>query len=149
MQILSLVTGPESVPESVRLTAEIRAFNAEIDFRLRFLHMEIDQAVAARTALVGELGAESEHMRILDVAEGPPLQTAATLALLLQRERPSLLVILGDGELQEPAAAAATAVGTRMAMFGERRGAAPDALDLGADAATAVERITGVAREIR
>ena len=72
----------------------------------------------------------------------------AGLALLLARERPALAVLIGDGDLRAPGVAAAAEAGIRLAFFGNRRGSADGALDLGAEPATALDRLTGVAREI-
>jgi len=137
------------MPVAISLTGEIRAFNAEIDFRLRFLHIEIDQAFAARPDVAAELQREFDHSRVFPIEGTGPLQASAALALLLASERPGLLVIEGSGELADAGMAAAAAVDTRVAVFGDDRSAAGDALDLGADPATAVGRMTGVAREIR
>jgi hypothetical protein len=76
------------------------------------------------------------------------LPAAASLALLLDRERPAACVLVGRGLLTEPAMAAAKETGTRLAHFGKDRGGIEGDLDLGDDPAGALDRLTGVAREI-
>jgi len=152
MRILTLLSGPEAVPFATQLTEGIRSFNAEIDFRLRFLHVEIEEVRVA-----GSQSAEA-----LPATDGlPPVQVlpdcgsksartavaAARLALILAKERPSVLVMVGPGALAEAAAAAAEATEVKIACFGMDE-APQGALDLGSDAATALDRLTGVAREI-
>ena len=77
-----------------------------------------------------------------------PLPAAAGLALLLDRERPAVVVLVGQGLLTAPALAAARETGTRLAHFGKIRGAREGDPDLGDDPAGALDRLTGVAREI-
>lgn len=197
MRILTLVTGPEFVPQASRLSHEIRNFNAEIDFRLRFLHIEIEEShVALKTTreallatrrddgLEGEKHAafDDDRADVHDVSGTDPLEHAAGLALLLDRVRPDLFVVAGSGDLAAPGVAAAHVCRIRPAFYatsadgahgrgaggsgadggdegdggsgsggGPNRAHAPDLapLDLGDDAAGAVERMTGVAREIR
>ena len=155
MRILTLLSGAESVPLALQLTEGIRSFNAEIDFRLRFLHVEIEEVRVAGSssaeALAGTGGKQAS-------AEGlPPVQVlpegeramvaAARLALILAKERPTMVVVIGDGELAQAAGAAAEAADVKIACFGANEG--PEgALDLGSDAAAALDRLTGVAREI-
>ena len=86
------------------------------------------------------------ELRVISAAE--PLAAAAELALLLTRERPDLLVVAGSGPLQAPGIAAAGVCATKLAHFGAGRGEDDVALDLGDDPPEAVERLTGVAREI-
>jgi len=152
MRILTLVTGENSLPDAVALTGEIRSFNAEIDFRLRFLHIEIEEVYAAAPALSSALEQALDRIDFRPVQGDAPLDAAAHLALLLNAERPDLLVITGKGDLMEPGVAAALACGTSVGFFGTERGSKADGevgLDLGEDPHTAVERLTGVAREIR
>jgi len=149
MRVLTLVTGSTAVSEAVRLTEEIRSFNSGIDFRLRFLHVEIEEVYAVPAALRPQIEELVGGAEIVEIAVGPPLETAACLALLLNRHRPDLLLITGRGPLLEPGAAAARASGTKLAFFGRERGRAPAALDLGLEPGRALEGMTGVAREIR
>ena len=58
------------------------------------------------------------------------------------------MVLVGQGLLTAPALAAARETGTRLAHFGKIRGSSAGDLDLGDDAASALDRLTGVAREI-
>jgi len=141
MRILTLVTNSEAVPLAVRLAEEFRSFNSEIDFRLRFLHIEIDAVVYAPVGVELEGAIEIPDSASVAVS-------AARLALILSRERPSALVSIGKGALQEAAAAAALAADVRFARFcGDA--AAEGEIDLGTEPATALDRLTGVAREIR
>jgi hypothetical protein len=141
MRILTLVTNSEAAPAAVRLAAEFRSFNAEIDFRLRFLHIEMDAVVYAAPGVEFEGGSEIPESASIAIA-------AARLALILSRERPAAMVSVGTGELQEAAAAAAIAAGIRFARFCGNS-AAEGEIDLGTDPAIALDRLTGVAREIR
>ena len=77
-----------------------------------------------------------------------PTVAAARLALLLARERPSVLVAVGEGSLLDAAAAAAEAAEVRFARFAAGKPAHEAELDLGSEPATALDRLTGVAREI-
>ena len=150
MRILTLVAGVESLDDAVRLTDEIRTFNAGIDFRLRFLHIEIEQVHAVPAGLTDRLrGRMDRRGDIHEVPPGAPLDAAARLALVLHRERPQVLVIAGKGPLVEPALAAARAAGTRIAFYGTGRHRGDGALDLGADPNSALEGLTGVARELQ
>ena len=88
MRIVTLVTGPEAVEDAVRLSAEIRQFNAEIDFRLRFLDIEIEDLFAGRAAEMSGIDGRVEHAVTRPVPP-EPLPAAASLALLLDRERPA------------------------------------------------------------
>jgi hypothetical protein len=145
MRILTLVTGAEARPSALRLTGEIRTFNAEIDFRLRFLHVEIEEVYVVPAAMADEArGKTTNDVVPIDAAD--PLEAAARLALALELHRPEIVVLAGDGPLRAPGAAAARACGAPVAVFA---GAAPggDGLDLGAEAPAAIERLTGVARE--
>lgn len=152
MRILTLVTGENSLPEAVELTGEIRSFNAEIDFRLRFLHIEIEEVYAAPPALREELANRVDRLDFRAVDGDTPLEAAAHLALLISAEKPDLVVVTGAGALFEPGVAAARACGAKLGLFGADRGdpGGEDStvLDLGDDPRTAVERMTGVAREI-
>ncbi|MEM8885127.1 MAG: hypothetical protein AAGD14_13745 [Planctomycetota bacterium] len=130
-----------------RLSDEIRSFNAEIDFRLRFLHMEIEEVV------LGPKGVSDDAA--IELPEEEPLAVrAARLALVLAQQRPVVFVVVGDGAWADAAAAAAIATDVRFAVFGASAAgslgtAGDDVLDLGDDPATALDRLTGVAREIR
>jgi hypothetical protein len=148
MRILTLVAGGEALPDVIRLTEEIRSFNAGIDFRLRFLHIEIEESYALPPGLLPELRRAVEEPRASEIAPEDPLEAAARLALLLNHERPDVLVVAGDGVLHKAGVAAARACGTKLAFYGPARGRADGALDLGDTARGAVERLTGVAREI-
>jgi hypothetical protein len=149
MRILTLVTGESALGDALSLTGEIRHFNAEVDFRLRFLHIEIEESYAVPEGLRGALDARVERATVFEVAPEPPLEAAARLALLLHAERPDLLVIAGDGGLRAPALAAARAAGAKVAVYGARRGLVDGAMDLGDEPRGAVGRMTGVAREIQ
>ncbi|MFI5402732.1 MAG: hypothetical protein ACHQ1G_07340 [Planctomycetota bacterium] len=148
MRILTLVAGGEAIPDVVRLTGEIKSFNAGVDFRLRFLHIEIEEIYALPPGLRGRFEAELQRAEVREIAAEDPLEAAARLALLLSRERPDVLVVTGDGALHKAGVAAARACGTKLAFYGASRGSAEGALDLGESAREAVERLTGVAREI-
>jgi hypothetical protein len=149
MRIVAVVTGPEALADAAGLAGEIRTFNAGVDFRLRFLHVEIEALFGAGAREGPELSRRVEWARPFAVRDGDPLRAAAGLALALHRERPELVVLVGDGELLGPGVAAAGEAGVKLAFFGGRRGSAEGALDLGAEPAAALDRITGVAREIR
>jgi len=148
MRILTLVANGEALPDVIRLTGEIKSFNSEVDFRLRFLHIEIEEVYALPPGLRGQLEQAVQRPELREVATDDPLEAAARLALLLSRERPDVLVVAGDGVLHKAGVAAARACGTKLAFYGPLRGSAEGALDLGADPRSAVERLTGVAREI-
>lgn len=148
MRILTLVAGGEALPDVVRLTGEIKSFNAEVDFRLRFLHIEIEEIYALPPGLVAKLTQSVERPEVREIATEDPLEAAARLALLMHKERPDVLVVAGDGVLHKAGVAAARACGTKLAFYGAARGRAEGALDLGDSARMAVERLTGVAREI-
>ena len=148
MRILTLLSGPESVPLALELTEAIRCFNAEIDFRLRFLHVEIEEVRVAGSESAGSLPQSETHapVQVLPPGEREAV-SAARLALFLAKERPMVLVIVGAGPLAGAAAAAGEAADVKMACFGAE--ISPDGvLDLGSEAATALDRLTGVAREI-
>jgi len=149
MRILTLLAGKDVLPEAVRLSEEIRTFNAEIDFRLRFLHVEIEEIFAAAPGLLAPLRETVARAEVREVPATEPLEAAARLALLLDRERPELMVVAGLGTLLAPGVAAARACGVKLAFFGHARGEDEGALDLGENPPEAVERLTGVAREIR
>jgi len=148
MRILTLLSGPESVPLALELTEAIRCFNAEIDFRLRFLHVEIEEVRVAGSESAGSLPQPDGHPPVQTLPHGDrEALAAARLALVLAKERPMMLVIVGAGSLAGAAAAAAEAADVKIACFGAE--IAPDGvLDLGSEAATALDRLTGVAREI-
>ena len=146
MRILTLVAGEEVIPEVCSLAREIGEFNRGIDFRLRFLNIEIEISFAATSEVAGRLDRELGRSHPLTVPG--PLGAAAALALLLDRERPALLLIAGGGPLRESGVAAAAVVGTKLALFGAGCGTIEDAMDLGDDPRLAIERMTGVAREI-
>jgi hypothetical protein len=148
MRILTLVAGGEALPDVVRLTGEIKGFNAEVDFRLRFLHIEIEEVHALPPGLRAPLEQAVPRADVREIATEDPLEASARLALLLSRERPDVLVVAGDGILHKAGVAAARACGTKLAFYGASRGSAEGALDLGDSARSAVERLTGVAREI-
>jgi hypothetical protein len=136
MRILTLVTGPEAVPEALSLAGEIREFNSTIDFRLRFLDADIANLYVAPGEAAGRL--RDEQVEIRDLEADGPIEAAAALALLLDRERPALFLIAGTGPLRDAGTAAARAAGAKLALLD----------DLGADARQAVEKISGVAREL-
>ncbi len=148
MRIVTLISGAEALEETLRLDAEIRSFNAGIDFRLRFLHVEIEPSFAADAPVAASFRAESEKSSVVDLTVKEPLVAAAALALLLARERPALLLVVGAGPLLAPAEAAARASGTRLAYFGSGRGSGHGGIDLGEVPSSALDRLTGVAREI-
>lgn len=148
MRIVTLVAGGEALADVVGLTGEIKEFNAEIDFRLRFLHIEIEEIHALPPGLKARLEQAVPRADVREIPTEDPLEAAARLALLLSRERPDLLVVAGDGLLHRAGVAAARAFGTKLAFYGTARGRADGALDLGDSARSAVERLTGVAREI-
>ncbi|HEX5137301.1 MAG TPA: hypothetical protein VFY93_10030 [Planctomycetota bacterium] len=146
MRILTLLAGGEALPDVVRLTDEIREFNSEIDFRLRFLHIEIEEIYALPPGLRGQLEQSVARAEVREVDAADPLEAAARLALLLSRERPDVVIVAGDGVLHKAGVAAARVCGTKLAFYGPSRGSAEGALDLGAEPRAAVERLTGVAR---
>jgi hypothetical protein len=148
MRILTLVASAEALADVIRLTGEIKGFNSEVDFRLRFLHIEIEEVYALPPGLRGRLEQAVSRPALHEVGTEDPLEAAARLALLLSRERPDVLVVAGDGVLHKAGVAAARACGTKLAFYGPARGRAEGALDLGDDPRSAVERLTGVAREI-
>jgi hypothetical protein len=148
MRILTLVASGNALPEVVRLNGEIKSFNAEIDFRLRFLHIEIEELYAIPPGLKGQLEKAVQRPEVREIPTEDPLEAAARLALLLSRERPDVLVVAGDGTLHKAGVAAARACATKLAFYGSSRGTAEGALDLGDNARSAVARLTGVAREI-
>ncbi|MHC4819202.1 MAG: hypothetical protein ACYTF8_14240, partial [Planctomycetota bacterium] len=117
MRILTLLAGGDALSDALRLTGEIRSFNAEIDFRLRFLHIEIEEVFLAVRAVGAELEGQVERA---DVREIPtePLEAAARLALVLNAERPDLLVVVGHGNLLASGVAAARACTIKCAFFG-------------------------------
>ncbi|MHC4547424.1 MAG: hypothetical protein ACYTEZ_01495 [Planctomycetota bacterium] len=149
MRILTLLAGEEALPDVLGLTREIRSFNAEIDFRLRFLHIEIEEVYGVAPGVSAELRRQVERADVREIHTAGPLEAAAHLALLLNRERPDLVVIAGSGGLLEPGIAAARACRAKLAFYGAARGSAMDGRDLGEDPRAAVERLTGVAREIQ
>jgi hypothetical protein len=129
MRILTLLAGPDALADATGLTAEIREFNAGIDFRLRFLHIEIEEAFAADEASRAALDEKLDRQQVFPVPGDDPLAASAALALLLDRERPDLLVITGPGGLLKPGVAAARAAGTKLAFFGRGRGALDGAME--------------------
>jgi len=148
MRIVTLITGGEALADAVRLDAEIRSFNAGIDFRLRFLHVEIEPCFAADEQVAAAFRSESDKVPVVELSGSEPLLSAATLALLLARERPAILLVVGSGSLLAPGEAAAKASSTRLAYFGSRRGSGDGGIDLGEVPARALDLLTGVAREI-
>jgi len=146
MRILTLLAGGEALPDVVRLTGEIRDFNSEIDFRLRFLHIEIEEIYAVPPGLRVQLEQSVTRAEVREVDGADPLEAAARLALLFNRERPDVVIVTGEGVLHEAGVAAARVCGTKLAFYGPARGCAEGALDLGAEPRAAVERLTGVAR---
>ena len=94
------------------------------------------------------LEVELDRPKVFCIAGARPLEAAASLALRLERERPDLLVIAGPGVLLEPGVAAAGAAGTKLAFYGRGRGSRDGSMDLGEDPKGAIERMSGVAREI-
>jgi hypothetical protein len=149
MRILTLVAGEGSVAEAAGLLEQIRTFNACIDFRLRFLHMEIEQVHAVPAGQGEEIRRRAERAEVHEIPPEPPLEAAARLALLLQKERPQVLVIAGAGPLLEPGLAAARVAGTPVAVYGTGREVRDGVLDLGADPNRALEGLTGVVREVK
>jgi len=149
MRILTLVTGAKALADATRLAQEIRTFNAEIDFRLRFLHVEIAERRAVPAGLLEAAGATAAEDDVFEVPLDEPLGAAAQLALALARHTPEVFVLVGDGELLAAGRAAARACGTAVAYFGVPAKIAAGGLDLGTEPGIAVERLTGVAREIR
>lgn len=147
MRILTLLAGGDALPEALRLTGEIRSFNAEIDFRLRFLHIEIEEIFLVPPEVRPELERCVERADAREVPEDP-LEAAAHVALALHAERPDLLVVVGAGSLLRAGVAAARACRAKVAFFGAGRGSAEGGLNLGDDPRAAVELLTGVAREI-
>lgn len=147
MRILTLIAGGDALPDVLRLTGEIRSFNAEIDFRLRFLHIEIEEVFGAVQGVTAELEGQVDRAEVREIP-GDPLEAAARLALVLDGERPDLLVVVGRGDLVASGVAAARACEAKFAFFGSDRGSDGDGLDLGDDPRAAVELLTGVAREI-
>jgi hypothetical protein len=146
MRVLTLLAGGEAIPDVIRLTGEIREFNSEIDFRLRFLHIEIEEVYALPPGLRGRIEEAVPRAEVREIGADDPLEAAARLALLLSRERPDVVIVAGDGVLHKAGVAAARACGTKLAFYGPSRGSAEGALDLGADPRAAVEKLTGVAR---
>jgi hypothetical protein len=147
MRILTLIAGGEALPDVLGLSGEIRCFNAEIDFRLRFLHIEIEEVFGAVAAVRPGLEEQVERAEVREIPQDP-LEAAARLALVLDGERPDLLVVVGRGELVASGVAAARACSAKFAFYGTDRGSDKDGLDLGDDPRAAVELLTGVAREI-
>jgi len=163
MRILTLLAGEDSLAPAAALTGEIRTFNREIDFRLRFLHIEIEEVHAAPARLAAKARAAIDRIDLKEVQDGDVLETAARLALILHTERPDLVVVVGgtagDPDLQAAAEAAARACGVRIGLFGSGPDAADatdaaggdaarDRLDLGREPGAALAVMTGVAREI-
>lgn len=149
MRVLTVICGEEASSDSEALSSEIREFNAGVDFRLRFLHIEIEEVLVAPAPA----GSEDKVGKAVDreiyvVPATDALLASAALALVATREHPEILLAVGTGALLKPAEAAARAAQLKLAFFGHARGEAGDALDLGDDPARAVERLTGVAREI-
>ena len=142
-----LIAGADAVPDATRLWDEFGAFNRALDFRLRFLHIDIEGALVATAGVADSLGLEKD-LTVHPVAPSNAPLAAAVMAMLLDRERPALLLIVGRGDLVSAGIAAAEAVGTKLALFGDARGSLEGALDLGVDARLAVDRMTGVAREL-
>ena len=148
MRILTFLGGPSCVAETAALSREIRSFNAGIDFRLRFLDIGLEEVISGAPPDTDAFRKELEDADLRSVEAGTALVLAARLALLIQEQRPDLVVVAGSGELVEPALAAAEAVGIRAAVYGKCRAEVEGALDLGDQPPVAVERMTGVAREI-
>jgi len=148
MRILTLLAGENSLASAVDLTREISSFNAEIDFRLRFLHVEIEEVHVVEAQAQDAVQKAITPGRLVALDGADPLEDAARLALLIQRERPDVTVVVGDGPLAGPGAAAARVCDVKMAVYAASE-PVDGAMELGNDAAVAVERLTGVAREIR
>jgi len=148
MRVFTLVGGPAAVPETARLSRAIREFNAGVDFRLRFLHIEIDEVFGVDAASRPTLLRSVEPAEWREIPDLGALHAAAALALAIAEARPDLVVIVGRGGLVEPGVAAAAAAGRRIGFFGRERGAADGGLDLGDDTDAALQQMTGMAREI-
>ena len=80
MRIVALVTGPEALADAARLAGEIRSFNAGVDFRLRFLHVEIETLFGAGARAAAELVRRVDWARPFPVREEDPLRAAAGLS---------------------------------------------------------------------
>lgn len=148
MRVFTLVGGPAAVPETVRLSRAIREFNAGLDFRLRFLHVEIDEVFGVPASARDALAREVEPAEVRAVPDRGPLFASAALGLAIEKARPDLVVVVGEGELVAPGVAAAEAAGRRFGFFGCPRAAADGGIDLGDDTEMALQRMTGMAREI-
>ncbi len=147
MRIVTLVAGGPSLDDTEALSKAIRTFNAEVDFRLRFLDIEIEEVFCAASEDAEALRERIEGAEVREI-EADALVAAAFIALVLNGERPELVVCVGAGALAAPAIAAATAARQRLAFYGADRGQAEGALDLGEDPQIAVDRMTGMAREV-
>ncbi len=148
MRIFTLLGGPSALGEAERLSQAVRAFNAGVDFRLRFLHIEIDEVHATPASAKAELEARVARAQITAIPDRGSLFAAAALGLALAETRPDLIVLVGHGELAEPGVAAAAAAGFRLAHFGRGRRPADGAVDLGEDPELALETMQSLAREI-
>ena len=148
MRIVTLVAGGPSLDDTEALSKAIRTFNAEVDFRLRFLDIEIEEVFCAASKDAEALRERIEGAEVREIEAADALVAAAFIALVLNGERPELVVCVGAGALAAPAIAAATAARQRLAFYGADRGQAEGALDLGEDPQIAVDRMTGMAREV-
>ncbi len=103
MRILTLLAGENSLAPAVALTNEIRTFNREIDFRLRFLHIEIEEVHVAPARLHEAARSAIDRIDLKTVEDGDVLQAAARLTLHFQAVRPDLFVIVsGDSRDDVP-----------------------------------------------
>ncbi|MGQ0614190.1 MAG: hypothetical protein ACT4PV_10680 [Planctomycetaceae bacterium] len=149
MRIFTLLGGPSAIGEAERLSTAVRAFNAGVDFRLRFLHIEIDEMHATPASAQAELAARVARAQITAIPDRGALFAAAALGLAIAEARPDLVVVVGHGELAEPGVAAAAAAGYRLALFGHGRRPAHGAVDLGEDPEQALETMQTLVREIQ
>ena len=148
MRIVTIVAGSRSLDDTDTLSKAIRTFNAGVDFRLRFLDIEIKEVFCVASKDAEALRKRIDRAEVSEIEATDPLVAAASITLVLNAERPDLVVCVGAGALAAPTVAAATATKQRLGYYGKGRGQAEGALDLGEDPQIAVDRMTGIAREI-